>query len=356
MELETIFRLLHNSGFENLSADSVNIYMEDPGCIVRSFQTFFEYAWMALVFITAILLAGWAWAMIRGSKNAEFQNLTNNVRNLILILGVISAAPVFVNTIFGGDLIGRGCKTIAVPLSKVEELLALRKAELEKYDAYSLYEEFDIYDSGATMEQTPYADAPLTSSGTPGAMYDWSETDTPEQSQSISTPTEPASEPISDPATTVSPTQNMTPVRAIQSGKDVIFVAADGTQYKQVGGTRAWRNKNPGNIRMSDFSRQAGAIGEAGGFAVFPDEQTGMQAIKRLLRGKNYNNLTIANAVSRYAPPSENNTVAYQRSLERITGLSINRRISELSDAELDKVANAIRQIEGWKPGQVVQM
>lgn len=356
MELETIFRLLHNSGFENLSADSVNIYMEDPGCIVRSFQTFFEYAWMALVFITAILLAGWAWAMIRGSKNAEFQNLTNNVRNLILILGVISAAPVFVNTIFGGDLIGRGCKTIAVPLSKVEELLALRKAELEKYDAYSLYEEFDIYDSGATMEQTPYADAPLTSSGTPGAMYDWSETDTPEQSQSISTPTEPASEPSSDPATTVSPTQNMTPVRAIQSGKDVIFVAADGTQYKQVGGTRAWRNKNPGNIRMSDFSRQAGAIGEAGGFAVFPDEQTGMQAIKRLLRGKNYNNLTIANAVSRYAPPSENNTVAYQRSLERITGLSINRRISELSDAELDKVANAIRQIEGWKPGQVVQM
>lgn len=356
MELETIFRLLHNSGFENLSADSVNIYMEDPGCIVRSFQTFFEYAWMALVFITAILLAGWAWAMIRGSKNAEFQNLTNNVRNLILILGVISAAPVFVNTIFGGDLIGRGCKTIAVPLSKVEELLALRKAELEKYDAYSLYEEFDIYDSGATMEQTPYADAPLTSSGTPGAMYDWSETDTPEQSQSISTPTEPASEPSSDPATTVSPTQNMTPVRAIQSGKDVIFVAADGTQYKQVGGTRAWRNKNPGNIRMSDFSRQAGAIGEAGGFAVFPDEQTGMQAIKRLLRGKNYNNLTIANAVSRYAPPSENNTVAYQRSLERITGMSINRRISELSDAELDKVANAIRQIEGWKPGQVVQM
>lgn len=107
---------------------------------------------------------------------------------------------------------------------------------------------------------------------------------------------------------------------------------------------------------MTEFSRRAGAIGEAGGFAVFPDEQTGMRAIKKLLRGKSYNNLTIANAVSRYAPPSENNTVAYQRSLERITGLSINRRISELSDEELDKVANAIRQIEGWKPGQVVQM
>ena len=148
----------------------------------------------------------------------------------------------------------------------------------------------------------------------------------------------------------------MTPVRAIQSGKDVIFVAADNTQYKHVGGTRAWRNNNPGNIRMSDFSRRAGAIGEAGGFAVFPDEQTGQRAVKQLLRGKSYNNLTIANAVSRYAPPSENNTVAYQRSIERLTGLSINRRISDLSDAELDKVVGAIRQIEGWRPGRVEQI
>lgn len=355
MEIDTIFRLLHNSGFKNLSADSVNIYMEDPGCVVRSFQTFFEYAWMILVFITAILLAGWAWAMIRGSKNAEFQNLTNNVRNLVLILGVISAAPVFVNTIFGGDLIGQGCKTISVPLSKVEELLALRKAELEKYDAYSLYEEFDIYDSGVTMEQTPYADAPLTSAGTPGEMYDWSETGVPSQSQNISRPIEPVTESTENNTVLVPPVNstNMTPVRAIQSGNDVIFVAVDNTQYKHVGGTRAWRNNNPGNIRMSEFSRRAGAIGSAGGFAVFPDEQTGMRAVKSLLRTENYNKLTIAGAISRYAPPSENNTAAYHRSIEKLTGLSINRRMSDLTDSELDKVARAIRQIEGWKPGTV---
>lgn len=351
MEKETILRLLYNSGFHNLSIDDAFIRMEDPGCVIRSFQTFFEYAWTILIFIVGILLAGWAWAMIRGSKNAEVMSIANNVKNLVLILGTICAVPVVVNTIYGGDLIGQGCKTITIPLEKVNALLDLRKAKMEKYDEYALYEEFDIYDSGANMNmaQMPYADAPLAASGTPGV---------------IDTSTAPAQPSSASDATTVhniTPIQsvsapNMTPVRAMAVGKDVVFVAADNTQYKQVGGTRAWRNNNPGNIRMTEFSRRAGAIGEAGGFAVFPDEQTGMQAIKKLLRGKSYNNLTIANAVSRYAPPSENNTVAYQRSLERLTGLSINRRISELSDSELDKVANAIRQIEGWKPGQVVQI
>lgn len=355
MDIETIFRLLNNSGFYNLSADSVNIYMEDPGCVVRSFQTFFEYAWIVLVFITGVMLAGWAWAMIRGSKNAEMMSIANNVRNLVLIFGTIAAVPVFVNTIYGGDLIGQGCKTIAIPLEKVNALLELRNAKMEKYDEYKLYEEFDIYDSGVNMSATPYAEAPLASSGVPGDMYN----QTSESATTIEKSTIPNTETATSPeqksinAAPVAHTQNMTPVRAIQSGKDVIFVAADNTQYKQVGGTRAWRNNNPGNIRMSDFSRRAGAIGEAGGFAVFPDEDTGMRAIKSLLRGKSYRDLTIANAISRYAPPVENNTVAYQRSIEKLTGLSINRRMSDLNDAELDKVARAIRQIEGWEPGTI---
>ena len=358
MNIETIFRLLHNSGFQNLSADSVNIYMEDPGCIIRSFQTFFDYAWTILIFITGILLAGWAWAMIRGSKNAQLASLTNNIRSLVFIFATISIVPVFVNTIYGGDLIGLGCKTISVPLEKVNALLELRKAELEKYDAYSLYEEFDIYDSGVNMNmaEMPYLDVPLAASGSPGVAYDWT-------SASVSETT--ANQLLNGGKTTAnkvisildkSGVANMTPVRAVQSGKDVIFIAADNTKYKQVGGTRAWRNNNPGNIRMYDFARRAGAIGEAGGFAVFPDEATGLRAVKSLLLSSSYKDLTIANAISRYAPPAENNTVAYQRSIERLTGLSINRKISDLNDLELDKVVNAIRHIEGWQPGQVIKI
>lgn len=372
MEIETIFRLLSNSGFKNLGADGVNIYMEDPACIVRSFETFLEHAWVILVFITGIMLAGWAWMMIRGSKNAEFTSIANNLKSLILIFGALSVVPAVVNFIYGGDLIGAGCKTIAIPLDQVNQLLEMRNEELKKYDAYNLYENFDIYDSGATMAEMPYADVPLTSAGAPGDMYAWSDSESnitdayavtqmasgPESnnvitlSNSSDTPPAPAATPI----ISISNSMNMTPVRAIESGKDVIFVADNNRQYKHVGGTRAWRNNNPGNIRMSDFSRRAGAIGTAGGFAVFPDEQTGMRAVKQLLRSESYNKLTIAGAISRYAPPAENNTAAYHRSIEKMTGLSINRIMSDLSDTELDKVANAIRQIEGWKPGTVVEI
>ena len=102
--------------------------------------------------------------------------------------------------------------------------------------------------------------------------------------------------------------------------------------------------------------RRAGAIGQAGGFAVFPDESTGMRAISSLLQSDSYINLTIAGAISRYAPPVENDTAAYHRSIQKLTGLSINRRISDLSEAELSRVANAIRQIEGWSVGRIVSM
>ena len=62
---------------------------------------------------------------------------------------------------------------------------------------------------------------------------------------------------------------------------------------------------------------------------------------------------TIAGAISRYAPPSENNTAGYHRRIEQLTGLSINKRMSDLSASELTAVANAIRTIEGWEAGTV---
>lgn len=40
------------------------------------------------------------------------------------------------------------------------------------------------------------------------------------------------------------------------------------------GGTKAWRNNNPGNMIYSakGFAIRHGAIGKAGGMAVFPSE------------------------------------------------------------------------------------
>ena len=44
MNTTTILQLLKNSGFHGLRADAEFIYMEDPSCILRSFETFINYA------------------------------------------------------------------------------------------------------------------------------------------------------------------------------------------------------------------------------------------------------------------------------------------------------------------------
>ena len=327
MNIDTILRLLENSGFYGLSADSEYIYMEDPSCILRSFETFMEYAWVAVVAITGLMLFGWAMSMIRG---ANASTMFPNMRNLVVIFFILSAAKPIINMIYGADLFARGCETISVSIDEMNKLLEMRKDKLSKFDQNSLYEDLYIYDSGISgrpIHEIPFAEAPIYGAGTPSEITH----NTQQQS------TNPAS----------------LPRQAIESGSDVVYKMPDGTSVKRTGGTRAWRNSNPGNIRYSDFSRRVGAIGQAGGFAVFPDEATGMYAIEALLRTDTYNKLTIQGAISRYAPPSENNTAAYHKRIQQLTGLPINKQMSELTPAEITRVANAIKQIEGWDTGKI---
>lgn len=326
MNTDTILKLLQNSGFHGLHADTEFIYMEDPSCILRSFEIFIEYAWVVITALTGLLLFGWALSKIRGAKNDIFSNMTS----LILIFGVLSVARPVMNLIYGDDLFGIGCKTIQVSISDMNQLLQLRQDVLA---TDSLYENIDIYDSGndyanAPLHELPYSVAPISGSGVPGDIDEVPVDNTVTYADSLS-------------------------VSASESGKDVIYIMPDGSRVKRSGGSRAWRNSNPGNIRYSDFAVRVGAIGQAGGFAVFPDEATGMYAIEALLRTDSYNKLTIAGAISRYAPPSENNTAGYHRRIEQLTGLSINSRMSDLTASELTTVANAIRTIEGWKVGTV---
>lgn len=133
--------------------------------------------------------------------------------------------------------------------------------------------------------------------------------------------------------------------------KDVVIVMSNGDRIQRTGGTRAWRNNNPGNIVYGEFARNNGAIGRGGRFAVFPDVATGRMAVAELLRTPAYNNLTISAAINRYAPPSENNTARYKRQLHRVTGLSLNTRLRNLNDEQLMAVVDAITQIEGWREG-----
>jgi hypothetical protein len=142
--------------------------------------------------------------------------------------------------------------------------------------------------------------------------------------------------------------QRTTPGTAGRHGGDRYVVYADEVR---TGGTRAWRNNNPGNMEAGAFANQHGAIGSDGRFAVFPNEAAGTAAVRALLGTAGYRNLTIADAIARYAPPHENDTAAYTAGVSRMTNLDATRAISSLNGAELDAVVGAIRRVEGWQPG-----
>ncbi len=119
MNAPEIVRLLKNSGIHVLGADSTSIYIEDPSCILRGFETFIEYAWTIITIVTAVLLFGWAISMIRGAKN----DIATNIRNLFLMFATLSLAGPIINVIYGGDVFGAGCKTIAVSIDDLNKLL-----------------------------------------------------------------------------------------------------------------------------------------------------------------------------------------------------------------------------------------
>ena len=135
-------------------------------------------------------------------------------------------------------------------------------------------------------------------------------------------------------------------VRASPRGNNVLYFREDNSGVERSGGTRAWRNNNPGNIRAA-----SNQIGSAGGFAVFADYETGFQAVVDLLQTNSYNSLSINDAIARYAPPSENDTANYQSMLTQMTGLDTERTINSLTPNELNRVALAIQRIEGYTVG-----
>ncbi len=129
---------------------------------------------------------------------------------------------------------------------------------------------------------------------------------------------------------------------------DVIYTRADGSQYLQKGGTRVWRNNNPGALEFS-YQKDSGIIGRAYRFAVFPDEETGMKELNRVLRTDKYQSKTILNAMETYAPRSDgNNPVYYANVIAKRLGVGVNTAMSTLSESQLQTMAQVIQQMEGW--------
>jgi hypothetical protein len=130
----------------------------------------------------------------------------------------------------------------------------------------------------------------------------------------------------------------------------------DGDKQRREG-ARNWRNNNPGNIEFGQFSQSMGAVGSDGRFAVFPTLAEGSKAKEELLFGSRskYVNLSIADAINRYAPPTENNTAAYINSVVKALGVPPTTILGTLDSGQKSTLLSAINQVEGFKEGKVLQ-
>lgn len=120
----------------------------------------------------------------------------------------------------------------------------------------------------------------------------------------------------------------------------------DGRSFT-VKGDRAMRNNNPGNIEYGKFARSMGAIGTDGRFAVFPTREVGIRAQSGLLFGKNYKDLTLADAISKYAPEFENNTAAYAATVAAMSGVSLDTKMADIPADKRTAVVEAMHYVEG---------
>jgi hypothetical protein len=141
------------------------------------------------------------------------------------------------------------------------------------------------------------------------------------------------------------------------------------------GGTSSWLAINPGNM---DYTSQQETFGCYKGkkltwgkpekgkkrhqFAIFPDEATGMAAVRKFLRA-NQTTRTIRLMMKLFAPKTDGNKedVYASRIVDALNArpdvtpkkVDIETRVMDLSDAQIEVYASTIRREEGFDDTQV---
>jgi hypothetical protein len=139
------------------------------------------------------------------------------------------------------------------------------------------------------------------------------------------------------------------PIKAVTgAGPGFTEVQTTDDEKQRREGVRNWRNNNPGNLEMGAFARSFGAVGSDGRFAVFPTLADGTKAKEELLFGSKskYANLSITDALNRYAPPNENNTAAYIKSVASAVGVDPSTILNKLDSGQRQQMLAAISRVE----------
>lgn len=154
------------------------------------------------------------------------------------------------------------------------------------------------------------------------------------------------------------------PVKAeqLKTGYGITYIDSKGNKLVKQGGDISKLANNPGNIALpkSGFGpknkqkfKDLGAIGwfvgKSNVFAVFPDEETGKKALYTWFFSGDRDDWTIKKTMNIYAPVSENNTERYLNFIKN-HGISLDSKLSDLSNSQQDILISAIIKMEGKHP------
>lgn len=123
--------------------------------------------------------------------------------------------------------------------------------------------------------------------------------------------------------------------------------------------SRGIDNCNPGNIRLSKvFYRGEVQPSQDAAFKQFSSMEWGYRAMFVLLDtyARRYGLNTIRGMISRYAPPSENNTEAYIAAVCEWTGIAADEVLDTRSRRDMVPIVVAMSRIENGTPALRLQV
>jgi len=113
------------------------------------------------------------------------------------------------------------------------------------------------------------------------------------------------------------------------------------------------RNNNPGNLRPNPGTKWHGQIGENSGFVVFDSDLHGLRAMARNLKNQRriHGLKTLSSMLNKYAPQTENDTLAYIEFVSQRSGFEPNEEINFTHNTTLISIMRPmIRMENGQNP------
>lgn len=152
------------------------------------------------------------------------------------------------------------------------------------------------------------------------------------------------------------PPEVLPDAQVVQVNESTVVYKIGDKEETRTGGSLSWRLNNPGLIFFGPFAKSVGAIGSDGRYAIFSSYESGRTAVEKLLFESNdrgYKNLSLENALKRYAPKSEGFNTDYYISSMGETGIPLTKLLSDFTEAERNTLLTHLEKIERFTPGKV---